>query len=230
MSRSSKEDARISSGTIFQQRVATLDAVTIDLPAEELVEIRDLWIEIHHRPGRSLVTAIEILSPTNKAGEGYWDYLSKRRKMIHQNVHLVELDLLIRGRRLPMERYVAPGGSLRVRLAGRAAGRSPRSTPGLCASHCRRFPFLSCRPILMSSSICRPSSPSATSGADMLASLTIPPRLTCHWPRPTAPGPKSLSSRHEPERLLDTELPDLHTVLSKRRVCSFHVGEASPRA
>ena len=98
--------------------VATLDAVTIDLPAEELVEIRDLWIEIHHRPGRSLVTAIEILSPTNKAGEGYWDYLSKRRKMIHQNVHLVELDSADSRTQAAYERYVAPGGSLRDCLAG----------------------------------------------------------------------------------------------------------------
>ena len=45
-----------------------------------------------------------MLSPTNKTGEGYWDYQAKRRKLIRQNVHLVELDLLVRGQRLPMER------------------------------------------------------------------------------------------------------------------------------
>jgi hypothetical protein len=88
--------------------VATLDPITIDLPAEEVVEVRDLWIEIHHRPDRSLVTAIEILSPANKTGQGHWDYLAKRRKLIRQDVHLVELDLLIRGRRLPMQQELPP--------------------------------------------------------------------------------------------------------------------------
>ena len=104
--------------------VATLDAVTIDLPAEELVEVRDLWIEIHHLPDRSLVTAVEILSPTNKAGAGYWDYLAKRRKFIRQNVHLVELDLLVRGRRLPMKEPLPPGDHFA--LVSRAA-RRPKS-------------------------------------------------------------------------------------------------------
>ena len=41
--------------------------------------MRDLWIEIRHRPDRDLVTAIEILSPTNKPVQGYWDYQAKRR-------------------------------------------------------------------------------------------------------------------------------------------------------
>ncbi|MGB2609467.1 MAG: DUF4058 family protein, partial [Isosphaeraceae bacterium] len=45
--------------------VLTLEPVTIDLPVEEIEEVRDLWIEIRHRPDRDLVTAIEILSPTN---------------------------------------------------------------------------------------------------------------------------------------------------------------------
>jgi hypothetical protein len=72
------------------------------------VEVRDLWIEIYHRPDRSLVTAIEVLSPTNKAGQGYWDYRARRRKLIRQDVHLVELDLLIRGRRLPMRQALPP--------------------------------------------------------------------------------------------------------------------------
>ena len=80
----------------------TLEPVTIDLPVVEIEEVRDLWIEIRHRPDRDLVTAIEILSPTNKQGEGYWQYQSKRRSLIRQNVHLVELDLLVRGQRLPI--------------------------------------------------------------------------------------------------------------------------------
>jgi hypothetical protein len=89
--------------------VLTLEPVTIDLPVEEIEEVRDLWIEIRHRPDRDLVTAIEILSPTNKLGEGYWQYQGKRRSLIRQNVHLVELDLLVRGQRLPMGQDLPAG-------------------------------------------------------------------------------------------------------------------------
>ncbi len=89
--------------------VLTLDPVTIELPVTDIEEVRDLWIEIHRRPDRELVTAIEILSPTNKLGEGYWQYQSNRRSLIRQDVHLVELDLLVRGQRLPMGQDLPPG-------------------------------------------------------------------------------------------------------------------------
>jgi hypothetical protein len=89
--------------------VLTLEPVTIDLPVEVLVEVRDLWIEIRHRPDRNLVTAIEVLSPTNKTGEGFHDYCSKRRSLIRQQVHLVEFDFLLKGRRLPMRQELPPG-------------------------------------------------------------------------------------------------------------------------
>ncbi len=88
--------------------VLTLEPVIIDLPVEELEEVRDLWIEIRRRPDRELVTAIEILSPTNKVGEGYWLYHSKRRSFIRQNAHLVELDLLVRGQLLPIGQDLLP--------------------------------------------------------------------------------------------------------------------------
>ncbi len=87
----------------------TLEPVTLELPFIDAEEVRDLWIEIRRRPGRELVTAIEILSPSNKVGTGYSDYLTKRRELIQQHVHLVELDLLIRGHRLPMRQELPPG-------------------------------------------------------------------------------------------------------------------------
>jgi hypothetical protein len=89
--------------------VLTLEPVTLELPSIELEEVRDLWIEIRRRPERELVTAIEILSPTNKQGMGYRDYLAKRSELIHQPIHVVELDLLIRGQRLPMKQALPPG-------------------------------------------------------------------------------------------------------------------------
>jgi hypothetical protein len=89
--------------------VLTPEPVTMDSPVDEIEEIRDAWIEIRHRPGRELITAIEVLSPWNKSGEGYWEYRAKRRKLIRRNVHLVELDFLVRGQRLPMEQELPPG-------------------------------------------------------------------------------------------------------------------------
>ena len=90
--------------TAAQGGVLTLEPITIDLPVDEVEEVRDVWIEVRHRPDRGLITAIEVLSPTNKTGEGYWVYQAKRAKLIRQNVNLVELDLLVRGQRLPMRR------------------------------------------------------------------------------------------------------------------------------
>jgi Protein of unknown function (DUF4058) len=100
---------RTSAQTETAAGVLTLEPVTIDVPVEEIEEVRDLWIEIRHRPDRDLVTAIEILSPTNKLGEGYWQYQGKRRALIRQNVHLVELDLLVRGQRLLTEQELPAG-------------------------------------------------------------------------------------------------------------------------
>jgi hypothetical protein len=47
-----------------------------------------------------IVTVIELLSPINKQGE-YQDYLRKRYHLLKSGVHLVELDLLRDGQRIP---------------------------------------------------------------------------------------------------------------------------------
>jgi hypothetical protein len=78
--------------------VATLEPVAILTPIE-VEEVHDTWIEILHRPERSLVTVIEILPPTNKAGAGYAEYRNKRIGILGRRAHLVEVDLLLGGRR-----------------------------------------------------------------------------------------------------------------------------------
>lgn len=60
-------------------------------------------IEIRDVAQRQLVTAIEILSPTNKRGEGRLEYLAKRRRILLSTAHLLELDLLRHGQRVPMQ-------------------------------------------------------------------------------------------------------------------------------
>jgi hypothetical protein len=88
--------------------VATLEPVSNRMPVEAQ-EIRESWIEIIHRPERSLVTVIEILSPTNKAGIGYWEYRDKRLGILQQRAHLVEIDLLLTGRRNEMQKPLQKG-------------------------------------------------------------------------------------------------------------------------
>jgi len=58
------------------------------------VEVRDVARE-------RLVTAIEVLSLTNKRGNGRKEYLKRRRRYLGSDVHLIEIDLLRRGRRVP---------------------------------------------------------------------------------------------------------------------------------
>lgn len=69
---------------------------------------REAYIEILHQPDRSLVAALELLSPANKEQPGRTEYLAKRRALIFQNVHLIELDLLFGGRRLPLQDPLPP--------------------------------------------------------------------------------------------------------------------------
>jgi hypothetical protein len=76
------------------------------LPTER---VRQTRIEIRRRPGRVLIGVIEVLSPGNKEAPGYQEYQEKRLALIDQPVHLVELDLLVGGHRLPMSAALPPG-------------------------------------------------------------------------------------------------------------------------
>ena len=62
------------------------------------------YLEIRDRNQRQLVTVIELLSPSNKnEGTDREQYLRKRRRAIRTDAHLVELDLLRGGPRLPID-------------------------------------------------------------------------------------------------------------------------------
>jgi hypothetical protein len=80
---------------------ATLEPVTI--PLTLLDGPRETYIEILHQPERRLVAALELLSPANKENPGRIEYLAKRQALVYQDVHLIELDLLHTGRRLPLQ-------------------------------------------------------------------------------------------------------------------------------
>jgi hypothetical protein len=89
------------------QGTLTLEPVTI--PLKFLEEYREAFIEILHRPDHKLVAVVEVLSPGNKAGNTRRDYLARRNGLMNREVHLIEIDFLVGGRRLPMERPLPPG-------------------------------------------------------------------------------------------------------------------------
>jgi Protein of unknown function (DUF4058) len=80
--------------------IATLEPVENALVIVE--GPRETHIEIVHRPDQTLIAALELLSPANKENPGRTEYLAKRNKLARQYVHLVELDLLGGGQRLPL--------------------------------------------------------------------------------------------------------------------------------
>jgi hypothetical protein len=60
-------------------------------------------VEIRDVANRQLVCAIEVLSPANKRGRGRRKYWLKRGRILQSSAHLIEVDLLHQGHRVPME-------------------------------------------------------------------------------------------------------------------------------
>jgi Protein of unknown function (DUF4058) len=88
---------------------AMLEPMLVEILDRDPVELRITWVEIRALPELDLVTAIEVLSPINKAGQGRQAYLEKRDKLHASRVNLVEIDLLLGGAPLPMKRRIEPG-------------------------------------------------------------------------------------------------------------------------
>ncbi len=65
-------------------------------------EIREAYLEIKEEITGRVITTIEILSPTNKRGQGRQKYEEKRQRVLSSRTHLVEIDLLRLGESLPM--------------------------------------------------------------------------------------------------------------------------------
>ena len=76
------------------------DAIDVQLPFTDLFKER--YIEVRRVSNRELVAVIELLSPTNKTSKGWEEYLAKRAAVLSSPTHLVEIDLLRAGRRMPV--------------------------------------------------------------------------------------------------------------------------------
>jgi hypothetical protein len=87
----------------------TVTVKPVTIPNEFLEEVRQSRIEVLQRPTRKLIGVVEVLSPTNKTGEGRLEYRAKRKAVLAQKVHLVELDLLVGGKRLRLMRPLPAG-------------------------------------------------------------------------------------------------------------------------
>ncbi len=88
-----------STGTIEAAPVSAPLRVATVMPSP----VPHVTIEIRDTASRTLVTAIEVLSPTNKRGNGREEYLAKRQRILLSRAHLMEIDLLRNGERVPMQ-------------------------------------------------------------------------------------------------------------------------------
>ncbi len=87
---------------------AAVAAAPVRLATVAPTSVPHVTVEIRDTENRELVTAIEVLSPTNKRGAGRREYLTKRRRTLLSSAHLLEIDLLHDGRRVPMRQPLPP--------------------------------------------------------------------------------------------------------------------------
>jgi hypothetical protein len=78
----------------------------LTIPIHVSVPVRITGVEVRDVEHNRLVTAIEILSPVNKRGEGLAQVRRKRDRLARAGVHLLELDLIRRGTRPLADRRI----------------------------------------------------------------------------------------------------------------------------
>ena len=96
-------------GGVRERAVAAYQAegrVTARLPLDDET-FPEMFITIGAREHEDQVTIVELLSPSTKSlsGHGRSQYLDKRERVIFSPTHLVEIDLIRRGRPMPVEGY-----------------------------------------------------------------------------------------------------------------------------
>jgi hypothetical protein len=101
---------------------------TVVLPQFE--EVHERYLEIRDTQTHAVVTAMEILSPSNKVpGEGRGAYEEKRRQVLSTLTNLLEIDLLRDGK--PMEMQPPPQGDYHILV--RAGWERPRARLYACS-------------------------------------------------------------------------------------------------
>ncbi|MEB3340879.1 DUF4058 family protein [Okeania sp.] len=96
---SKKNQVNNSNSTEYQVVVTEPTKVILPVP----ITIRQGYLEIKEVATKEVVTAIEILSPSNKrTGKGREIYLEKRETVLASSTNFIEIDLLRYGKRMPI--------------------------------------------------------------------------------------------------------------------------------
>ena len=93
-------DADAAGGVLRTMPERSKDAIAVQLPSTDLFKER--YLEVRRVANREVVAIIELLSPTNKSRDGRREYLAKRAATLYSPAHLVEIDLLRAGSRMPV--------------------------------------------------------------------------------------------------------------------------------
>ena len=93
---------RDPTASMSQSAPAAVLEPTLQIPTVVAREVPQRWVEIRDVAERRLITIIELLSPANKRGRGYSDYVERREEILASRAHLLEIDLLRQGHRVPM--------------------------------------------------------------------------------------------------------------------------------
>jgi hypothetical protein len=103
MNHAVREGARYAATVAQQARADVSEVAHEPLPLPMPKRRRQAFLAIRTKESQDVITTIEVLSPWNKApGEGRREYLLKRQNVFATPAHLVELDLLRGGQRMPM--------------------------------------------------------------------------------------------------------------------------------
>lgn len=76
------------------------EPVKVTVPLME--EVREAYLKVKNAATKAVITTLEVLSPTNKRGDGRQKYEAKRQRVLRSQTHLVEIDLLRDGEPLPV--------------------------------------------------------------------------------------------------------------------------------
>lgn len=90
--------------TLTESPTTATTSVTTQLRPEKVfvpmpIELKQRYLEVREMTTDTVITVVELLSPTNKrSGEGRTDYEKKRQLILGSATHLVEIDLLRGGK------------------------------------------------------------------------------------------------------------------------------------
>lgn len=96
------QHSRASRQSPQQQTSIELEKAPLQVVLPMAEEVRESYLEVKDAQTQAVITAIEILSPTNKRDEGRQKYLRKREKILNTQTNLIEIDLLTQGEPLPL--------------------------------------------------------------------------------------------------------------------------------